>query len=633
MTDKSREQPAEAMPSEYISKLLALLRSPGDNRKVILTLYRTLSLCSHDSLKTLFTSDQWPWNDIFATLDGFNEDEEVCEAVLFFLVNGFAVYLPNDWQNQTTRFCRAIHAHKAVEFVSSKFLTQALNSDSYATFTNLITDYLGFILRLVVTEREFGILMMTDLYAFLKLSGGFTILSFSLQEETISEKVKDCTVLLNDVEKILQDESVENVSLRLKSKLGDLLDKHFRIDEKVESPLSIQSIDRLSVLNTIDLLLFLKDNNLGFRKKFLERLLFEEDQFPLIEASVMVSTAIARYCGAAIQDEASVEFAVSCILNKDLLIYTMLDKLLQFWIESSADDKDDLESIFQLLSMFVFNAETKSGLNSSSLSDSIHNVNTLNYKALRKEQLKKIRDGHNQKWKKQIAQFDSMLSHQVVEYVRHQRLLQLHKGSWVYSENPLDPNIKQPKVYFIVLSDNQMNLLAKEFRYRVEDSPQVLGNEIAASSETQSSKGKTIAIPLKKISKFHNVRVQAENKVPENAKLVNILNKSVYTEIHLLARDSSLLLRFYLDTKEASYVWWDGLQMIVSSLTSGHEKMTISEDTRSQIDGLVNLRKNVQTIGLGDLNELESNDDDSETEDYYYDLDRLKELTTNFYYE
>lgn len=105
----------------------------------------------------------------------------------------------------------------------------------------------------------------------------------------------------------------------------------------------------------------------------------------------------------------------------------------------------------------------------------------------------------------------------------------------------------------------------------------------------------------------------------------------MYTGVELKDRNDRTVLKFYLDTEEGRYIWLDGLKLI-----SPFQHEDISEDTKEQIDTLFDLRKNVQMINLNVRQDIivpppEPSDEDEDEE--FYNLETLKKVTQNFYFD
>ncbi|CCD23908.1 Lmo1p NDAI_0C02480 [Naumovozyma dairenensis CBS 421] len=448
----------------------------------------------------------------------------------------------------------------------------------------------------------------------------------------------------------------------------------------------------LSFLQAYDIITFLENPSLSFKKSFSEQLLFGENPFPLYETLFRVSDELHTFfCRN--DKNLKVNPHIPCLLlNKEAFIYALMDNQLKLWIDSGSKSKEDINSLLTLLPVIlekvnrILSSEkspsspqshlTTAGSPSvsstslvafsqskSNLNKTLSIIQSLTYKTARQWQLDELKSTHYKKWARHMSGFDKLLSNQVVDYVTHQRLLQLQKGAWVYAENPLDSNIKVPKLYFLVVSDNHANLLIREFNTKQDELPIVEENKIWKNNEERSNipihssyssanrqennpgkttkmqdkdvpRRETIVIPLKHIVHFEKRELNrhiSNDKIFEDEKssknLVNLVHTTLYTEAKLSDKNRKHIFKFYLDSKEAAYIWLDGLQLISSS----KHKADISGETKKQIETLIDLRKNVQMIYLNIDDDLELSEVD--TDDEEFDLETLKNLSTDFFYE
>lgn len=393
------------------------------------------------------------------------------------------------------------------------------------------------------------------------------------------------------------------------------------------------NLSNINLLQAFDIVVFLEDSNLSFKKTFTEQLLFGDSPFPLYKASFHVTGALNNLFESLENEVDSKPHIVSFLLNKESLMYALMDRLLKTWVQSQGKTDQDMDSLLTLIPIILehISRSLTSSLNisyQSYLRLAVDIINSIDYNISRELQLDSIREVHYKKWSN--CDFDAMLSKQVNDYVHHQRLLQLQKGTWVYSSNPLDASIKFPKVYFMVLSADQINLLLREFPRKTEYEPFIEGNDIVTSTDkSQHPDGsRTLIIPLNTIISFESKEISSSNKMPKDSRLVNVIHKSFYTEVHLIDKNHKSVLTIYFDTKEAIYIWLDGLQLV----SSAKHVNGLSQDTKGQIETLIDIRRNVQMLNLNtheDIKPLGVTSGDEE----YYDLDALKKLTTGFYYE
>ncbi|CEP62740.1 Lmo1p LALA0_S06e02718g [Lachancea lanzarotensis] len=621
---------------------LDMLSQVKDDKTALVTLYRTLANSDEKTFTEGIADRPNFWNNIFSLARDLMDDEEVVVAVHFFLDRGSkALADRNDMVPHIKNFCTAAHKNTILDTVVSQLLWLQCDVELEGSVVKAVSRYLHCLEILNNEDTRTAAGMLFDAFLTLKSGGFLTTLTTVLEnapqyEEDVEAIAQSCVKVLARLHWSLHSQNVDTLSAQWLNSMMDLLDKHFKVKELAKANEGSRAdggkqMSDLSLVNAIDLITFCKDSNLSFRKKYSERLLFEDDAFPIVKGLPWLSDQLAQCFHQFFAEDKSSVFIMQCFLNKDILIYSLVDKLMELWIESNAQDFADFGSVLETFEIAFFQHDNFLGATEPDVGTCLVNIRSLTYADLRSTQLKQLRNIHYKKWETQVSHFDSMLSNQVLEFVRHQRLLQLQKGAWVYSDNPLDRSVKQPRVYFIILSDNQMNLLAKEYRLRTESNPTVNGNEIVSAPDSSASKSKTLIIPLRRVHRFQHWRIQSESKVPENSKLINILNKAVYTEIHLMDKEANVLLKFFVDTKEASYIWLDGLQLLVAAAQG--KTPTLSDELKSQVASLIDLRKNVQIIGLDDKTDLTDNIEGSSAEDQYYDLDILQSVTANFHYD
>ncbi|CCF57635.1 hypothetical protein KAFR_0C06390 [Kazachstania africana CBS 2517] len=327
----------------------------------------------------------------------------------------------------------------------------------------------------------------------------------------------------------------------------------------------------LNLLEATDVLFFLRDPDLSFKKTFMEHLLFGDSAFPLYHTIFEITKNLQQFYRQNEDKLAEKPFLAIFIMGKSSLIYILMKIQLRFWIDSGSKSLNDMESLSRLIPSTLEQldnilSEKMAGQPLDVLFEfSVDFLESIDYKVARQYQLDKVKNLHNQKWSSQISEFNTFLNGQVHDYVRHQRLLQLQKGTWTYSENPLDPMIKAPKVYFIIVSDNHANLLVREFDMKREEYPIVEGNKIFAP-QTSNSGSKdltpTIVIPLKTIAFFEHKDISVMDRSSASFKMINLSHRNIYTEVKLLDKYKKPILTLYLDTKEAKFLWLDGLQLI-----------------------------------------------------------------------
>lgn len=437
----------------------------------------------------------------------------------------------------------------------------------------------------------------------------------------------------------LKDVKIDEYETPLKKKLLVTLDHTINTgatrQSKFENSPDFDDFVQMSLLQAFDITAFLENENLTFKKTFTEQLLFCADPFPLFYASLHVCDTLNNLFENIENESGGQIHNLSFVLNKEQFMYALMDRILKSWVEAKGKNVEDLNSLLELIPI-TFDRISKSLSNSLNLTPqgyfrlALDVIREVDYKLSRELQLDSIREARYEKWSSHVNVFENMLSNQVNDYVHHQRLLQLQKGTWVYADNPIDINIKFPRVYFMVLSANQVNLLVKEFPKISDRTPLIEDNEILASSDTQqnSDKQNTMVIPLSSISTFKSKEILLNDKTPQDSHLVNVIQKNFYTEVELVDKNNKSVLKIFFDTKEAIYSWLDGIQLV----SSAKHPNGLSQGTMDQVETLIDIRKSVQMINLAgddDMKPVDYSQDDEE----YYDINTLKGLTRDFYYE
>lgn len=433
----------------------------------------------------------------------------------------------------------------------------------------------------------------------------------------------------------LKSVTIHDYETPLKNKLLAALDKASGKQRvKSEETTEFQNMNNITLLQALNISTFLNSKNLTFLKTFTEQQLFGTRPFPLFYACLHVCDITDDVIEKLEKKNTDVVHNITFSLNEDKLMYALMDRLLKSWVESQAESEKDLNSLLMLMPI-IFERINQSIPDSSKLSPreylrlALNVIEEVNYKLARQLQLDTLTETAYEKWSKHVEYFDDMLANQVHDYVHHQRLLQLQKGTWVYAENPLDPKIKSPKLYFMVLSANQAKLLVREYSGISERTPFTEENEILTplESEQNEEKSRTRVIPISSISFFTSDRILFNDKTPTDSHLVNIIQKNVYTKVEFYDESGSSLLVVFFHTKEAIYSWLDGLQLVCGIKHRGG----LSSGTTDQIETLIDLRKSVQMINLTEdaISPRHSDPDDEE----YFDINKLKEITSDFYYE
>lgn len=470
---------------------------------------------------------------------------------------------------------------------------------------------------------------------------------------TADEQIKD--MILNSLlpNRIKQFEILEQSTLKEHSGMYKRATKMFErltptnpvLRERFENGNQImKNLESLNFLEYVVIQSFFDWPDEEFIKKYRQHLLFDEYQFPVLDVIKRIMKECFKFF---LQNQSELRikpYYAVMVLKSDLLIYLLVSLELDMWIESKASTEEDLESLLCLIPVVITELDRLVNRkfpdsSTDSLAETIFGfLHSLTYKSVRKFQKEQIKQARIQMWSHKFNEFDIMLASNVKSYVKHQRLLQLQMGTWVYSTNPLLKETVTPSVYFIILSHNQSELLAREFPLKTQERPIVNQNRIMASELDDQNysihTNQTLSIPLKKIAIFEKFVLKSKcnsSSTEGKSRLVSLVNEKYLSQITLKDVNKKDLLHMYLDNKESEFTLFDGLQMISPLNIELH----LTQETKNHIESLISIRKNLQMLNLRHvpLPKEDPSEDGKENDDKYYDLDTLKALTTNLYYD
>lgn len=475
---------------------------------------------------------------------------------------------------------------------------------------------------------------------FILQESGFWKILISLLpvEELQSEILEVILPLRTKIFKFMSSLSLKEFPTPLETKMMESIDNTCKFDGELKSKFEeinqgYNDLHSIKLVEAFHLVVFLKNANLSFKKTLSEELLFGSNPFPLYKAFFSILELLHQFLDLQAVDTLNATYHAAFVFEKDAFIYTLMDKLLKMWVISQAETKKDLLSLLETIPLLLNQVHEATSRISNmsphgSLNMTLATIEGVTYETARHLQLENIKKKHHNKWSDATGAFETLLSEQVHDYVKHQRLLQLQRGTWVFSQNPLDRNVQSPKLYFMVLSANQINLLVREFPTKIEVSPFIDENGIFSGSEkNQGGFEKTTVIPLHTIVDFDVTELLIENKAPDNSRLVNVIQKDSYSAVDFLDKHCKSVLKVYFDTKDDIYVWLDGLKL----LSPARIKRDISQNTREQMNNLVDIRRNAQMLNLEIGDDTKSTEDIDEEE--YYNMDTLKNLNSMFYHE
>lgn len=389
-------------------------------------------------------------------------------------------------------------------------------------------------------------------------------------------------------------------------------------------------VENFTILLAMDLKIFLKDPNFTFKKRFHEELMMSEHSrtFPLclfIEKATDMWIKI-------FHNKKTYPTIYSSILSWELMIYYTMNNCLLLWQETKAqlDNYKDVQGILQLLESYTQTLESNLSRNDKSIEDCLDITSVNSVEKLRHTQIQHIKTAHKTNWSSRFKEFNRYLTSEVMDFACEQRVIQLLKGSWVYTESYGEYLLKNRekklsyKYYFILLAPNRKSVYYKEFTEKPSINPSFEEMEVQA-------------VQLSDIVDFESTKIG--NYVGEEDKkkigsVVTVKGTISYEKITLVGDKKRRLLSFYTDTQVSKYVWLDGLKMLKGMIKPGQ----LSEETEKQLDSLVDLRRNTQLLSLEDKSMGGELDDDEQLtsdddEDEFYDLAELVNLATEgFHY-
>ncbi|CAI5760434.1 unnamed protein product [Candida verbasci] len=378
-------------------------------------------------------------------------------------------------------------------------------------------------------------------------------------------------------------------------------------------------IENFTILLAMDLKIFLKDPNFTFKKRFHEELMMSDHTrtFPLylfIEKSTQLWISI-------FTQRETYPFIYNSILSWELFIYSTMNNCLILWQQTKAKlNNVDINKIFELLYSNLNSIEYK--ISSDLPIDECLEID----ENIRRIQVESIKLNLNNQWNSEINEFDKLLVQKVTEFVLEQRVIQLLKGSWVFTESfgeSLFKNSKSSsssssnyKYYYIILAPNRNFIYYKEFTEKPKNNPNF--------EEMEEKK-----IKISDIHDLKSIRIGSaigEDDIKKNSMLISIKGTISYEKITLFDINSKKLLSFYTDNINKKLIIQDGIKML-------KKDNSLSEETTSQINTLIEIRRTTQLIPLeNEINIPNKEDDDVDDDDDIYNFDELNRISNDFNY-
>jgi hypothetical protein len=384
-------------------------------------------------------------------------------------------------------------------------------------------------------------------------------------------------------------------------------------------------VENYSVLSAMNLKIFLKDPNFTFKKRYQEELMMKGHgyTFPI---GVFIEKCSAMWLEV-IHNPSEYPYISNSILSWELMIYSSMNSSLVIWLETKAElgNQVDVDKVIVLLLSTVYRFEQELARHDKSIEDCLEISSKSNVKEMRRDQVAILKKQYAEQWRTRLNEFDRNLRQEVLDFVAEQRVIQLLKGSWVYTEahgelmlSKTQKKLNVPVYYYITLSPNRQQILFKEYA----DKPVVDPNYDDLEENS---------VRVSDIVHFESSKVgqkMGDDDKKKNTMLISIRGTISYEKITLLDANKNKLLSFYTDTEVNKFVWLDGLKMLKGMNKPGQ----ISEDTTKQIDSLIEIRSATQLLALEDekLGDVITSNDDSDDE--FYDLAQLSKVTKEFHY-
>lgn len=283
-------------------------------------------------------------------------------------------------------------------------------------------------------------------------------------------------------------------------------------------------------------------------------------------------------------------FSGAKVENNDTVKVINMVNVVINWIADEIDQNHDAEGI-----------SNGASLSEYSVSGLLEQVDNFDYEEIKALQLKAVRESITKSWKNEVKQFEDLVHTEVIEFVSDRKFLQLSKGSWVYSRNPL---VATENTYmFITLNSNSQSIVYKEFPKK----PSKTSNFPHLDKDG-------IMVEFKNIT-----GIECENLNPQTDDSGLIILRSERMDVNkveIFTKTGSLV--FFVNTKELKDAWVDGLRILVSESRSTNKsnvesaamKQSISEqffsksgvtkDVKKQVRILEDIRLRTQLLYLDD---------------------------------
>lgn len=400
------------------------------------------------------------------------------------------------------------------------------------------------------------------------------------------------------------------------------LEKFFKgipIDNEKVSGSKTLILNDFSLLSLVSLEIFLKNKKHFFRDNILESVVTGETDFPVC-AFFNALTKI--WLTTFLEEKLNL---CTLVLEWDTLMYHSMLQCLNFWKDFHALSKKDIDRLLRLFlntqRMLEDELKIKGSLEHCIYIFSVPSV------YLRDKQIEAKKKKKEETFSSVFTEFDNRLRKEVFDFVCEQRVTQMLKGTWVYSEeygnailkNNVGGEKNSVNHYFIMLSPNLQEIYHKEFKEKPLVNP---------SFEEMSSK----SFKLSSIKDFQAISLGGALKGSDKLRVQNFSLRMAhvigYERLIFVDDKGAKLLSFYSGNEVNKSVWFDGLKMLKGIKSSSE----LTKTTSDQLTTLFQMRKNNQLLKLGqlrrDIFDQRGSDNDM------YDINSLNEaLADPFYYE
>ncbi|KAG7864511.1 hypothetical protein KL919_000539 [Ogataea angusta] len=340
-------------------------------------------------------------------------------------------------------------------------------------------------------------------------------------------------------------------------------------EQALNSQENLGDVSNLTLLSAVHVISLFSSPGMAFKKQFTEHQLFENRMPPcsLFELAKGITSAMEP-------DNISHGRLISMPIQFSEELFEVLFLCsIRFWDSSKADANDLpvlLHHVTHLFDYFHYLVKV------TKFEDAICSLRNIDYDTFKPIEMKKIAKDCQEWWQKNSDDYNGKIYDETIEFVKDQHLMMLSKGTWVFSENPMNPHgsSKSSSYFFIILSTNHKAILYKEFSKKPDKKPDI--DKDGAKIE---------------FSQISDITYQPLTRIIESSNLISIDSRLQVNRIDIRVKSNGLF-SFYVNTIDDLYIWLDGLRMLLSDSTR------LSHDTEQQINWLSSIRKQAQFLEL-----------------------------------